>query len=33
MISVPAGDTSPGVQLHLWRNLNSDLQKWKMIRV
>ncbi|CAF1146750.1 unnamed protein product [Didymodactylos carnosus] len=33
MISVPADDTSPGVQLHLWHDLNSDLQKWRMIRL
>ncbi|CAF1027534.1 unnamed protein product [Adineta steineri] len=33
MISVPANDVSAGVQLHLWRDLNSNLQKWKMIRL
>lgn len=31
MISVPDSDTSAGVQLHLWRETNSNLQKWRMI--
>ena len=33
LVSVPENDTSAGVQLHLWRDLNSDLQKWQMIRL
>lgn len=31
IVSVPTGDTSAGVQLQLWSNMNSDLQKWRMI--
>ncbi|UJR15576.1 hypothetical protein I4U23_002514 [Adineta vaga] len=31
MISVPADNILPGAQLHLWRDVNSDLQKWRMI--
>ncbi|CAF5180966.1 unnamed protein product, partial [Rotaria magnacalcarata] len=33
LVSVPTDDTSAGVQLQLWTDQNSDLQKWKMIRV
>ncbi|CAF0810248.1 unnamed protein product [Adineta ricciae] len=33
MVSVPATDTAPGARLHLWRDMNSDLQKWQMIRL
>jgi len=31
MVSVPQNDTAAGVPLYLWRDLNSDLQKWRMI--
>ncbi|CAF3584548.1 unnamed protein product [Rotaria socialis] len=33
LVSVPTNDISAGVQLQLWTDQNSDLQKWKMIRV
>jgi hypothetical protein len=32
-VSVPASSVAAGTQLQLWRNLNSDLQNWKMIRL
>jgi hypothetical protein len=33
IISVPSDSTAPGVQLQLWRDSNTDLQKWRMIRL
>lgn len=32
-VSVPAVNTQAGVQLELWQDFNSNLQKWRMIRV